>query len=81
MTSAIGKPGTPSGPCPNSACGEPHCTASRARAAAPCRLCREPLGYGRLLVREGAQVYSHAECVDKAHKAAVAKLQAPRRAA
>lgn len=78
MTSAaIGRPCTAT--CANPK--HPECAHSRALAASPCRLCGDHLGYARLLVREGAQVYSHAECVDKAHKAAVAKLQAPRRAA
>ena len=46
------QPGSELGPCRNP-CAHKDCAETRAIAAAPCRICRKPIGYDRLFYREG----------------------------
>jgi hypothetical protein len=60
------KPGTKLGPCKGK-CKHLDCAATRADAAAPCRFCQKPIGYGDNFFRARLSgALGHGRCVEEA---------------
>jgi len=57
-------PGTELGPCEGE-CGHSDCARTRRDAAAPCRICGEPIGYDRAFHYEGGGAVHHACLMDE----------------
>lgn len=62
---ALPEPGTELGPCTGD-CQHTDCAETREMAAAQCRICEQPIGYGkRMYVEDGDQSYVHAACLEQ----------------
>ena len=62
----LSRPGTKHGPC-RSRCKHVDCNCSRHDAAAVCRFCKKPIGYGTRFYRE-ARGLVHAVCLEDAKR-------------
>lgn len=67
---ALSEPGTEYGPCADTNCGHEDCGWTRAMAEGKCRICGQPIGYGRPAYRDpdqepntGPVAYVHVGCL------------------